>query len=169
MDRKHVVTIGYEGAELRDFLATLAQAGVRLLLDVREIPLSRRKGYSKRALSDALATAGIAYQHERALGSPKAVRHQLRADGDFRRYFRAFDAHLATQSALLDALAAQLPGPVALMCFERDWRECHRSVVAAALAERRNASVQHLEVTPDAAQQRRAHARADSRQGLPAA
>lgn len=101
----NVMTIGYEGAVLDDFLRTLKHAQVTLLLDVREIALSRRKGFSKTALSEALAAAGIDYRHERMLGSPKEVRHQLREDGDYQRYFRDFREYLATQRKLLDSLA----------------------------------------------------------------
>jgi uncharacterized protein (DUF488 family) len=42
----NVLTIGYEGVSLADFLATLKAAGVQLLLDIRELPISRRKGFS---------------------------------------------------------------------------------------------------------------------------
>jgi uncharacterized protein (DUF488 family) len=67
MKALNVLTIGYEGAALEDFLSTLKRARVSLLLDVREIALSRRKGFSKSALSAALSSFGIDYRHERAL------------------------------------------------------------------------------------------------------
>jgi uncharacterized protein (DUF488 family) len=148
-------------------LGVLKRARVALLLDVREIALSRRKGFSKSALSQALATAGIDYRHERTLGSPKEIRHQLRADGDYSRYFRDFREYLASQRKLLDHLAAELSGTVVLLCYERNPAECHRSVVAQALASRAKTSVHHLEVIPHGST--RSSARADSRQSLSAA
>lgn len=63
-------TIGYEGADLGDFLATLRAMCVTTLVDVRELPISRRKGFSKAALGEALGAVDIAYKHERHLGSP---------------------------------------------------------------------------------------------------
>ena len=69
-----LTTIGYEGASLPAFLATLKDAGVTRLLDIRELPISRRKGFSKTPLSQALAGVGIEYQHERALGAPRSIR-----------------------------------------------------------------------------------------------
>ncbi len=78
MKLKHLVTIGYEGADFADFLATLDTLGVTTLLDIRELPMSRRRGFAKTALREGLATVGIAYRHEPRLGSPKAIRHQLR-------------------------------------------------------------------------------------------
>jgi uncharacterized protein (DUF488 family) len=161
-----LTTIGYEGASLAAFLATLKAAGITLLLDIRELPISRRKGFSKTPLSQALAAAGIHYQHERALGAPRAVRHRLREDQDFRRYFADFREYLATQGTVLDQLARTLTGRVALLCFERNPAECHRSVVVAALARRLKMDFRHLTVGD--AQQAPKDPRTHPRQGLPA-
>lgn len=143
---RHIVTLGYEGAGIDDFLATLAALGVTTLLDVRELPMSRRKGFAKTALREGLARVGIGYRHERALGSPKAIRHQLRDDGDYARFFAAFRRHLDAQGALLDRLAHELAGTVALLCVERDPATCHRSVVADALGARMGLVPRHHDV-----------------------
>jgi uncharacterized protein (DUF488 family) len=66
-----LATIGYEGADVDDFVATLRSAGIRRLIDVRELAISRRRGFAKRALSGALADADIEYVHLRGLGDPK--------------------------------------------------------------------------------------------------
>jgi uncharacterized protein (DUF488 family) len=162
-----VLTIGYEGVTLADFLKTLKAAGVDHLLDIRELPISRRKGFSKTALCAALADEGIDYTHERALGSPREIRNRLREDGDLASFFSDFREYLATQRALLDTLARTLSGSVALLCYERNHTECHRSVVATALAKRTHSAIEHLTVyghqqAPDAA-------RSHPCQGLPAA
>ena len=117
---KKLFTIGYEGAALDDFVQALKTAKIDVLLDVRELPISRRKGFSKTALGSALTDAGIRYRHEKQLGSPKTIRHRLREDGNYPRFFREFDRHLVEQSALLDTLAEELRGNVALMCYEKD-------------------------------------------------
>jgi uncharacterized protein (DUF488 family) len=167
--RLHVLTVGYEAVTLPDFVETLSAARVTRLLDVRELPISRRKGFSKTALSTALAAVGIAYQHERALGSPRHIRHRLRDDGNFTRYFADFREYLATQRSLLDDLAAGLDGSVALLCYERNPTECHRSVVAAALAKRAKTTVEHLTVPLHDARQASPTARPHPRQGVPSA
>jgi uncharacterized protein (DUF488 family) len=141
-----LATIGYEGATLKAFIEELQGAEVTHLLDVRELPSSRRKGFSKTALSQALAAAGIGYQHERALGTPRQMRHQYREHGDLPRYFAQFRKHLAAQGPVLDRVAEALSGQTALMCFERNPAECHRSIVAAELARRRRIAVIHLTV-----------------------
>jgi len=167
--KPRLTTIGYEGASLTAFMSTLTASGVTLLLDVRELPVSRRKGFSKTPLSQALASAGISYRHERAFGAPKAVRHRLRADGDFKRYFTDFREYLGTQSLLLDQVAESITGCVALLCFERNPAECHRSVVVAALARRLKIEFTHLAVSTDDAKQTPARSRSHPRQGLSAA
>jgi uncharacterized protein (DUF488 family) len=164
-----VLTIGYEGVVLSEFVETLIAAQVTRVLDVRELPISRRKGFSKTALAAALARAGIVYQHERALGSPRHIRHRLRDDGNFTRYFADFREYLATQRPLLDTLAAELVGSVALVCYERNPAECHRSVVATALAKRAKTTVQHLTVPSHDARQAPPSARPHPRQGVPSA
>ena len=154
---KKLFTIGYEGAALDDFVLTLKTAKINVLLDVRELPISRRKGFSKTALGSALTEAGIIYRHEKQLGSPKTIRHKLREDGNYPRFFRAFDQHLNKQFALLETLAAELKGNVALMCYEKDHEECHRRSVAHALAGLLDKTPIHLGVddharkTPEAA------------------
>ena len=65
-----IFTIGYEAATMADFLAALTAAGVTRVIDVRALPLSRRPGFSKTPLKNALAEAGIDYVHLKALGTP---------------------------------------------------------------------------------------------------
>jgi uncharacterized protein (DUF488 family) len=139
-------TIGYEGATLPDFIATLKLLEVDVLLDVRELPASRRKGFSKNALKDALAGAGISYRHEKLLGSPRAIRHELRETRDYQRFFKEFDKHLAKQTSLLKVLAEELSGHIALLCFERNHLECHRTPVAEKLAEISGIELRHCSV-----------------------
>jgi uncharacterized protein (DUF488 family) len=169
LNQTRILTIGYEGVALPQFLATLRDAGVVRLLDVRELAISRRKGFSKTVLSQALASAGLTYQHERALGAPRHIRHRLREDGDLLRYFADFRDYLATQRQILDRVAASITGPVALLCFERNSAECHRSVVAAALARRTGSTVEHLTAPFHEGHQAPARSRPHPRQSLPSA
>lgn len=143
---KRLFTIGYEGADLSAFVRRLQIAGVSVLVDVRELPLSRRRGFSKRHLAELLAQHDIRYMHRRELGAPRDIRHELRETGDYRHYFRRFRVYLKTQHAALEQLVAECVGTVVLMCFERDPEECHRSVVAAELAKITDLKPVHLDV-----------------------
>lgn len=130
---KTIFTIGYEGATIEDFVATLQLMGVELLLDVRELPISRRKGFAKTALKDALAKAGIEYLHEKRLGSPKPIRDRLKKDWNYDLFFQEYGKHLKLHESLLETLADELDRNVALMCYERKHTECHRTAVAEVL------------------------------------
>jgi uncharacterized protein (DUF488 family) len=140
-----VYTIGYEGRELSAFLAKLIDEGVRLLVDVRELPLSRKKGFSKRTLEKALGDHGIRYLHVRELGCPKAIRDSYKIDGDWKKYVRAFCSYLERQGTPLATVAQRARDSRAcLMCFEMDFTRCHRSIVADALARKSDVRIVHL-------------------------
>ncbi|WP_081763437.1 DUF488 domain-containing protein [Imhoffiella purpurea] len=135
---------------------TLQEVGVTTLLDVRELPVSRRKGFSKSVLAEALSTVGIAYQHERRLGSPRDVRNRLRETGDMGSFLLEFEEHLSRQTDLLDDLAATLSDSVVLLCYERDVTHCHRQVVAREIGQRAGCQPQHLRVRKDHGDSQRA-------------
>jgi uncharacterized protein (DUF488 family) len=127
-----LATIGYEGSALTDFIATLLAAGIERVIDVREIAQSRRPGFSKGALETALVDANIDYQHIRQLGDPKHGRDAARA-GDFELFRAIFTAHMdlqASQVALHEAIVLAEEKKSALMCFERNPKHCHRTIVA---------------------------------------
>lgn len=135
-----IFTIGYESVTVAEFLATLTDAGVQRLIDVRALPLSRRPGFSKTPLKAALAEVGIDYVHLRALGTPAAARAGRRDDLE-----RIYAGHLelpeaVAQGAMMLELAAEKPS--ALLCFERNPAVCHRSLLLAAIAP--DAPVEHL-------------------------
>jgi uncharacterized protein (DUF488 family) len=132
----NIYTLGYESFTLETFVTRLKNAGVKRVIDVREIPISRKKGFSKRALSAALDEAGIAYTHIKLLGCPKPVRDRLKKDGNWTVYAKAYLQHLDKQTAALDELLAlAVVEPVGLLCFEADYKHCHRSLVARAAIE----------------------------------
>ena len=142
-----LATIGYEGATVASFLDALRAARVGLLVDVRALASSRRPGFAKTRLAANLAEAGIDYRHLRGLGTPADGRAAARA-GRHDEMRRVFAGHLATPAAQaeLDVLAELVAGErrVCILCFEADPRHCHRSLVAAALAERMPLVVEHL-------------------------
>lgn len=130
-------TIGYEGRTQDDVIARLKSAGVTRVVDVRELPLSRKRGFSKSPLAEALASAGIRYEHVRALGNPKPYREKYRA-GDHEGGAREYRRHLHNGSypALVE-LADSIKGDkTCLLCFEEQHDLCHRAVIAGAIAER---------------------------------
>ncbi|HEX8414488.1 MAG TPA: DUF488 domain-containing protein [Sphingomicrobium sp.] len=132
----HIFTIGYEATTMGDFIAALTSAGVKRVIDVRALPLSRRPGFSKTPLRGALAEAGIDYVHLRALGTPAAGREAARK-GRHAELKRIYAGQLElpeaiAQGAQMMDLAAEKPS--ALLCFEREPSGCHRSLLLTAVA-----------------------------------
>jgi uncharacterized protein (DUF488 family) len=131
-----IFTIGYEGATVPELVAALEKAGVGRVIDVRALPLSRRPGFSKTPLKNALAEAGIDYVHLKALGTPSAGRTAARAGrhADMARiYAGQLELPEATvQSAEMLELAAEKPS--ALLCMEREPAHCHRTLLLKAVA-----------------------------------
>lgn len=84
--KRQLYTIGYAGHSLESFIQILQAKHISLILDIRMTPISRKKGGSKTALSQAMEAAGITYQHLRALGSPKELRQQLSAEGNYEAF-----------------------------------------------------------------------------------
>jgi uncharacterized protein (DUF488 family) len=130
--------VGYEGRTPPELVAELQEAGVDLVVDVRLNALSRRPGFSKRALAHALADAGISYVHEPTLGNPAENRPGFRRPGTRRRarhrYRRTVQCH---GQAALDRVAAHASDKhVALLCVERDADACHRAVILDLLGAR---------------------------------
>lgn len=147
-------TIGYEGATLDDFLATLRRVGVRQLVDIRDFPGSRRKGFSKNALREALHEQGIRYEHLKGLGDPKEGRIAARA-GRFEEFVSIFTAHMKTENALADLEKAAdfvTTMTTCLLCYERDNRICHRNIVSERLSIITGLTVSNLGVRHGAAQ-----------------
>lgn len=141
----NLFTFGYEGLDISSFIARAKGAGVRTVVDVRELPLSRKKGFSKSSFREALAAAGIAYAHMPALGCPREVRDRYKSDGDWAAYTRGFLAYLATQQHTIDELAKIANATEAcLVCFEADFTMCHRTFVARGVRARGGPPVTHL-------------------------
>ena len=144
---KKLFTIGYEQTPQKAVLDELAQAGVKLLVDVRAVASSRRPGFSKNQLAAGLDERGIAYLHLRGLGTPKEGREAARG-GQFALLHKIYAAHLKTPQARaeLDELSSLVTksGPVCILCYERDHTHCHRQWIAEVIEQRDGVGVENL-------------------------
>lgn len=141
-----VSTIGYERAGLPAVIDALRTAKVELLLDVRELPNSRRAGFSKNIFASSLAEAGIGYRHFKALGTPKAGRDASKR-GDKATMRAVFEAKIETpesQLALVEAAEIARVQHACLLCLEHDWRDCHRANICTHLEQRFGIKAKHL-------------------------
>jgi len=130
-----VGSIGYERHKsVDDFARLLANAGIELLVDVREMPISRRRGFAKSALAAALTAHSVEYVHARSMGNPKAFR-DLYKSGKISEGRAAFEDLLTNNRiAELRELSQTIQKKrSALMCVEDDEDVCHRQVIFDAL------------------------------------
>ena len=141
-----VFTIGYEGLDMDTFLSLLKENYIETVVDVREMPLSRKPGFSKKSLEITLKyLGGMDYVHMPALGCPRRVRERYRRDGDWQRYTADFMAYLETQDEAIAELSEMVSSSsCALLCYEADANFCHRSMVADAVHDYCGANVEHL-------------------------
>jgi uncharacterized protein (DUF488 family) len=141
-------TAGYEQSEPEEFLRRLQNHGIEMIVDVRDMPLSRKRGFSKNPLQAMLAEVDIEYLHVKALGAPKELRDRLHATGSWWEYVKGYSQVLKKQTAQVDALIKLAREKrISLLCFERDPAECHRSLIAREMEQRAKDSpvqVEHI-------------------------
>lgn len=127
-------TVGYEGHTPETLQAVLEAAGIERVIDVREAPVSRKPGFTKKALEAWLADAGIAYEVRRDLGAPKPVRDRYKQSGDWHPFAAWYRDHLTSVGEQVAAVALEARRErCCLLCFEADPQACHRSLLAEAL------------------------------------
>jgi uncharacterized protein (DUF488 family) len=128
-------SVGYElHKDHMAFARHVRAAGVERLIDVRELPISRRRGYAKTAIGQAMADVGVEYVHIKALGNPKPFR-DLYKSGRVVEGQRRYEEHLlGEQRGALEGLVPLLQEKrCALMCVEHNPATCHRTVILDAL------------------------------------
>ena len=147
MKNYKVLTIGYEGRKIDEFIDCLKNYHITRLIDVREIPLSRKRGFSKSVLKERLESENIEYVHLKSLGSPSQIRHKLKADWDYNYFFKAYLKYLSqNQNAIIEVYRYITDGLNCIMCFERFPDKCHRSVIVTKIKEynRNGLKVTHI-------------------------
>lgn len=142
-----LATIGYEGRSIEGFFNTLIENGITSLCDVRKNPVSRKYGFSKSTLEKACQGTNIEYSHYPELGIPSHERSDLRCQADYDELFARYRVSiLKAERNTVAAIAERVANgeKVALMCFEKDPAQCHRTEVAAAVARMLNAGFEAL-------------------------
>lgn len=140
-------TIGYEQAKPAAVLDELKRAKIELLVDTRAVAASRRPGFSKRQLAASLDDVGISYLHLQKLGTPAEGRAAARS-GDTNSLWRIYEKHIKRsepQEELGELVALIKSGKrIALLCYCRDPKTCHRSRIVANVKKRTKVDVDDL-------------------------
>lgn len=147
MPVSRIWTIGHSTRSADEFIALLNSSGITGLADVRTIPRSRRHPhFAREALAARLAREGIEYRHFAALGGLRKPRPDS-PNGAWRNdAFRGYADHMMTPEfarAVDELLEFARQCPVAVMCAEAVWWQCHRMLLSDALTAR-GVDVQHI-------------------------
>ncbi|MCD4732891.1 DUF488 domain-containing protein [bacterium] len=143
---RYFYTIGYEGLSQDEFIDILTKENISHVVDVRRNPISRKKGFSKNGLREALDNNGIEYSHLRSLGIDSSQRKNLQTTQDYASLLRWYKKNTIPNSQeLLQAILGLIEeASVVLLCFEKDYHICHRSIIAEELAHLSDNEVYHL-------------------------
>lgn len=129
-------TIGYEGVSLEGYLNKLIKNGVKVLIDVRNNPLSMKFGFSKTLLKRYCESIGISYMHFPEVGIQSDKRQTLVTQSDYDKLFKQYrnDNLSKTKDSQTNILTIlKTHKKIALTCFEADICQCHRKHLADAI------------------------------------
>lgn len=129
-------TIGYEGSSLEGYLNRLIKNDVKVLIDVRNNPLSMKFGFSKSLLKRYCESLDISYVHIPEVGIMSEQRQELNTQADYDALFNIYrkinlPKTKVAQEYILDLLKKY--HRVALTCFEANICQCHRKPLAEAI------------------------------------
>jgi uncharacterized protein (DUF488 family) len=134
-------TIGHSTRSIDKFISLLEEHGIKLLVDVRSLPGSKRyPQFNKEAFADSLGKVGVRYEHFPELGGRRKATRNSKNTAWRNASFRGYADYMETEEfdngvkRLLD-LAADT-GPTAIMCAEAVWWRCHRSLISDYLKAR---------------------------------
>lgn len=140
-------TIGHSTLPIESLLDALAAHAIALLVDVRRFPGSRRHPqFNRDALAQSLASRGIDYAHDEALGGrrrPRADSHNTAWRNDSFRGYADYMETPAFAGAIEALLRQAATRRVVIMCAEMLWWQCHRGLIADYLKARGH-EVRHI-------------------------
>jgi len=133
---KQLFLIGYEKESLTQFVNKLEKNKVKIVFDVRKIPVSRKNGFSKNTLKNKLSKKNIHYYSFTELGSPTVLRKMLRRTSDYINFFKSYRKYLLNQNDSLNEIIELIinnENDSAILCYERNSDLCHRSIIASEI------------------------------------
>ncbi len=129
-------TIGYEGISLEEYLNRLMKNDVKVLVDVRNNPLSMKFGFSKSQIKKYCESLGIEYLHIPEVGIQSALRQELNNQADYDKLFNQYKLTTLNETQTHQEIILNLlieKKRIALTCFEANICQCHRKHLAEAI------------------------------------
>ncbi|HRO29423.1 MULTISPECIES: DUF488 family protein [Micrococcaceae] len=130
-------TVGHSTRTLEEFLDLLRSVDVRLLVDVRRLPGSRRyPHFDQEVLAASLSGTGIEYRRLASLGGrrsrDRSVPEEVNGFWENRSFHNYADHALSEEfrTGLAELRAWGAERTAAVMCSEAVWWRCHRRIIA---------------------------------------
>jgi uncharacterized protein (DUF488 family) len=135
-DKTILFTIGYEGISLEQYLNRLLRNDVKMLVDVRNNPVSMKYGFSQSQIRRYCEGLGVQYVHYPEVGIQSGQRQELNSQADYDKLFAFYRKNnlaktTSSQEKILDLLKKHKR--IALTCFEANICQCHRKHLAEAI------------------------------------
>ena len=137
-------TIGYEGISIDKYIEKLSNFNIKIVIDVRKNAFSYKKGFTKEELKETLLKNNILYYHIPELGIDSEKRKGIKLTieptitlfgeekSDLQKIFDEYKILLPKKEKYINILLNIINkyNNVALTCFEKDYKCCHRSIIA---------------------------------------
>lgn len=141
-----IFTIGYQGTIIETYLNKLILNDVKIICDLRKLPLSKKFGFSKNQLKNAANGVGIKYVHFPELGIDSDKRKHLKTSSDYEALLDEYEnttlkTNFDTVERLIDLIKRHRR--IAITGFEKEAEQCHRSRVLNALITLPKWEIQH--------------------------
>lgn len=158
----NIYTIGVYGSTEESYFEALQQAGIDTFCDIRQRRGVRGSQYSyvnSNYLQAKLADMGIRYHYYKELAPTNDIRQKQKDDDKLRGIDKksrtelglVFKSEYVKQildhydlDALMNELQSEGAHNVVFFCVEQHAKACHRSIVAARLANKYQLTVTHL-------------------------
>lgn len=132
-----IITMGYEGLSIDEFMMKLIDDKIQVLVDVRNNPWSMKYGFTGKSLAILCEKMGIEYLGLPDVGIPSELRKNLETKEDYQALFQRYRKFISKKEKELDMLLEMgQQKKIALMCFEKDPGMCHRTILAEELERR---------------------------------
>lgn len=141
-----VYTAGYQQKSIDGFFDALLKTGIRVIVDVRSNPVSRKYGFARSSMAGIAQKLDLDYVHLPSLGIPSEARVGLASKASYKRLLDAYEQNtLPKRRPDVDQLSQRMQHmPCVLVCMERDVECCHRSRLATAVSKVNGLPVRHL-------------------------
>ena len=130
-----VFTIGHSTRSLEELIAALHAHGIKVLVDIRSFPMSRRlPWFNRELLEQELPKHGIQYRWMKDLGGRRKKQMEVSPNTALRNdSFRNYADYMLAKpfkAAIAELIKLAGQQPTAIMCAERVYCRCHRMLVS---------------------------------------